>query len=131
MNNEIISMLKTIDNIERKINDLGYFKPAKIIPEHQAYYTQYTLPDFKARLKAHSSKITNEKLAKESREEILGIVNSIVKDYKTDLDNKNLDKNKTKQFYNKFIASMNDILGKNIYLESIRKEANNRFNKVK
>lgn len=114
-----------------KTNDLGYFKSAKIIPKHQVYYTQYTLPDFKARLKAHSGKITNKKLAEGAKEEILGMINSIIKDYDADLGNKELDRNKTIQFYNKFITSLNDILGKNVYLKSIKEEANKRFNKVK
>lgn len=106
---ELNNIVKLVDSI--KCKDFGMRKAGEIIPEHQAYYPEYSLDEFKRKLEFFIRQTFNGD-ARSGMKQIEGLLETVLNDYKADISNKNLDKAKTLNFYKNYSKAADQIVAK-------------------
>lgn len=87
-----------------KTFDFGMRKSGEVIPEHLAFYTEYTEKEFENKFKFFISQVNKGQDSTSGFRQIKGIVETILNDYKADIKNPKLPKDKVINHYKKYKA---------------------------
>lgn len=101
--------------------DMAEYVPGRKIPSHNIYNNKYDVNDLRARLDA-----CFKGLHSDERDQIAaGVLLELVRDYKADINNKELDKDETEKHYRKYRDVVNKYYGRRT--SSVLGSALNKF----